>query len=157
VGRSFATVDRTLYLIALPPRLNLGTGQVVIPPGLMQWTALNSNPSSSPTPYDMYLYQGNEFLLRFVPAQVVPHSQVDELTLHLTSYGLNGTASVDVALWDFSESAWTDLPQLAWGDTSIPNPARFVGPGSQIQVRIQNNGQLQVSVERLDFTLTAVQ
>jgi hypothetical protein len=157
VGRSFDTIDRTLYLVALPPKLDLGEGQVVIPPALMQWTPLNSNPSNTPTPYDMYLYQGNEFLLRFAPAQVVPYTEVQALTLHLTSYGLNGTASVDIAVWDFAEEVWAELPPVAWGDTDLSQPERFVGPGGQIQVRIQNSGQLQVSVERLDFTLTASQ
>jgi hypothetical protein len=157
VGRSFETIDRTLYLVALPPKLDLGGGQVVIPPALMQWTPLNTNPNTTPTPYDMYLYQGNEFLLRFVPAQVVPYTEVETLTMHLTSYGLSGTATVDIAVWDFAEGVWVEMPPVLWGDTDIPQPERFVGPGGQIQARIQNNGQLQVSVERLDFTLAASQ
>jgi hypothetical protein len=155
VGRDFETIDQTLYMVALPMHLNLDSERVVIPPGMMQWTPLNSNPSSSPTPYDMYLYQGNEFLLRFVPAQVVPFETVDELTLHLTSYGLTGAATVDVALFDFTDGDWVPMPNLTWGNTDVPQPERFVGPGGQIQARIQNTGQMQVSVERLDFTLTA--
>ena len=154
VDRPFTTLDRTLYLVALPPRLEVSGGQVVIPPGLMQWMALNPSPSSTPTPYDMYLYQGNVYDLRFVPTQVVGLSAVDSVVLHLTSYGLTGAASVEVSIWDFTENVWVPLTNLRWGDTKLPQPARFVGPSGEIQARIANNTQVQVSVERLDFTLT---
>jgi hypothetical protein len=157
VGRPFATIDSSLYLVALPPRLEVSSGKVVIPPGLMQWMALNPSPSASPTPYDMYLYQGNEYDLRFVPAQTAPFHTVDSLVMHLTSYGLTGAAAVDIWLWDFSANAWTPLPNPQWGNTNLPDPARFVGPSSEIQVRIANSTQIQVSVERLDFTLTGLQ
>ncbi|MCC7358669.1 MAG: hypothetical protein IT317_04300 [Anaerolineales bacterium] len=154
VGREFETLDRSLYLVALPPRLEVGGGQVVIPPGLMQWLALNPSPSSTSTPYDLYLYQGNVAELRFVPTPAVALSQIDAVTLHLTSYGLSGAATVEVWIWDFSENVWVPLPNLQWGDTRLPSPARFVGPSGEIQARIANNNQMQVSVERLDFTLT---
>jgi hypothetical protein len=159
VGKPFATLDSSLYLVALNPRLDVGSGQVVIPPGLMQWLPLNPSPSSTPTPYDMYLYQGNEFVLRFVPTQLVPFRTVTGLEMHLTSYGLTGAPALKVDLWDFAEGQWmpVDPAGLRWGDTAIPQPERFVGPGGEIQVRVANDGAPQVSVERLDFTLTAAQ
>jgi hypothetical protein len=46
---------------------------------------------------------------------------------------------------------------LTWGNNDIPEPARFVGPGGEIQARVSNRSAVQVSVERLDFTLTARQ
>ncbi len=157
VGRPFTTLDRSLYLVALTPRLEVSSGKVVIPPGLMQWLALNPTPSSTPTPYDMYLYQGNLYELRFVPTQSVPFQEVDSLVMHLTSYGLTGPAAVAVEMWDFTENVWVALTAPRWGDTKLPQPARFVGPGGEIQTRVSNSGQLQVSVERLDFTLTGLQ
>ena len=157
VGRPFDTLDRSLYLVALTPRLEVSSGQVVIPPGLMQWLALNPSPSSTPTPYDMYLYQGNVYDLRFVPTQLVPFREVVALEMHLTSYGLTGAATVEVALWDFTENVWVTLPAPQWGDTDLQAPARFVGPSGEIQTRISNSSQIQVSVERLDFTLTGLQ
>jgi hypothetical protein len=105
----------------------------------------------------MYLYQGNEFVLRFVPTQLVPFKTVTGLEMHLTSYGLTGVPALDVELWDFVEGAWLPVADLRWGDMAIPEPQRFVGPGGEIQVRVENNGAPQVSVERLDFTLTAAQ
>ncbi|MCC6190471.1 MAG: hypothetical protein IT318_15695 [Anaerolineales bacterium] len=157
VGRPFDTLDRTLYLIALDLRLDVGSGRVVIPPGLMQWLPLNPNPATTPAPYDVYLYQGNEAQLRFIPSQLVPFKTAEGLVMHLTSYGQSGSAALEVALWDFSENNWVDVPAPVWGDNEISRPARFVGPGGEIQVRVANTGALQVSVERLDFTLTAAQ
>jgi len=157
VGRTFDTLDRSLYLVALTLRLEVSSGRVVIPPGLMQWMALNPTPAVTPTPYDMYLYQGNVYELRFVPTQLVPFRQVDSLVMHLTSYGLTGSAAVAVEMWDFTENVWVELTAPRWGDTKLPQPARFVGPSGEIQTRVSNSGQLQVSVERLDFTLTGLQ
>jgi hypothetical protein len=157
VGRAFDTVDRSLYLVALTPRLEVSSGKVIIPPGLMQWLALNPTPSTTPTPYDMYLNLGNVYDLRFMPSLAVPFREVESLVMHLTSYGLTGAVAVEVALWDFSESVWVTLPSPTWGDTTLQAPARFVGPSGEIQARISNNTQLQVNVERLDFTLTGLQ
>jgi hypothetical protein len=155
VDRSFNTVDQTLYFINLKPNLQLSEGVVAIPPGLMTWISLSPSQSVSATPYNMSLYQGVDFVLRFMPTQVVSFNQVTGLTLHLDSYGLAGPSGVDVQLWDFTEGVWVTQTNLPWGSTEITAPARFVGASGEIQARVANTGQLQVTIERLDFTLFA--
>ncbi len=153
LGRNFTTKDQTLYFVNLRPNLELSEGRVAIPPGLMTWISLSQSQSVSGTPYDMSLYQGVDFVLRFMPAQVVSFSKVQGLTLNLESYGLTGLSGVDVQLWDFTEGVWVTQTGLNWGSTEIKAPARFVGPSGEIQARVANTGQLQVTIQRLDFTL----
>jgi hypothetical protein len=155
VDRKFATVDKTLYFVNLRPNLELSQGVVAIPPGLMTWISLSPSQSVAGTPYNMSLYQGIDFVLRFMPSQVVSFNAVQGLTLHLDSYGLTGPSGVDVQLWDFTEGVWVTQTGLNWGNSEISAPARFVGPSGEIQARVANVGQLQVTIERLDFTLFA--
>ena len=153
LNTSFRTVDSTLYLVSLRPKLNLGTGVLAIPPGLMTWITLDRNPQVAPTPYDLYLYPGTNLSLRFTPAQLLPHDKVQGLTLHLLSYGQTGPAGITVDLWDTVQNNWVRQSALNWGDAVIPHPENYVGPAGQIQVRANNPGQAQVTIERLDFTL----
>jgi hypothetical protein len=152
-NKAYQAVDSSLYLINLQPRLNLSTGVLAIPPGLMTWMSLDPSPSVSPTPYDLYLYANTGLTLRFLPAQVLPHDQVRGLVMHLTSYGLTGVTPVNLDLWDFTLNDWVRQPQGKWGDVSVPQADHFVGPGGEIQVRVFNPTPQQVSLERLDFTL----
>jgi hypothetical protein len=152
-NRSFQTTDSSLYLVSLQPKLNLGTGSLAIPPGLMTWISLEPSPSVSPTPYDLYLYQNTGVTLRFTPAQILPHDKVQGLTMHLLSYGQTGTATVNIDLWDFTVNDWVRQPQQSWGDSNVSGANQFVGPAGEIQVRAFNPVSQQVSLERLDFTL----
>ncbi len=152
-NKSFQTVDSSLYLISLPPKVNLGTGSLAIPPGLMTWLPLDPSPSVAPTPYDLSLYQNTGATLRFNPAPALPHAKVLGLVMHLLSYGQTGTATINIDLWDFTVNDWVRQPQSKWGDIQVTGAERYVGPAGEIQVRAFNPTAQQVTLERLDFTL----
>jgi len=84
----------------------------------------------------------------------VPFSGVADLTMHLTSYGATGPTGLFIYLWDFAENAWVEQPNVGWGDTSVAAPRTFVGPAGEIHVRVSNPNALQLTIERLDFTLS---
>lgn len=154
-NRAFSTLDTTLYLIALRPEVSLGSGTAtVVPPALMTWTLLEASAQDGPpTPYDYYAYTGDRYAFRFAPALPLAFRSIRELTLRLTSYGLTGIPDLNVQLWDFSEAQWSLQRGLMWGENTVPDPARFVGPGGEILVRIQNTSPMQLSIENVDFTL----
>ncbi len=153
-NRNFSTLDTTLYLIALRPEIDLGAGTHTIPPALMTWTPLEASDSNgTASPYDFYAYSSDRYALRFAPSQPLAYSAVEQLTLRLSSYGVTGIPDLRVDLWDYSEQRWSAQASVRWGDNSIADPERFVGPGGEIQVRVENLGALQVNVENLDFTL----
>ena len=152
-NKAFQTVDSSLYLISLPPKLNLSTGSLAIPPGLMTWMSLDPSPSVAPTPYDLYLYQNTGLSLRFNPAPLLPHDKVQGLVMHLQSYGQTGVSTLNIDLWDFTLNDWVRQAPAKWGDIPVADADRFVGPAGEIQVRAYNPTAQQVSIERLDFTL----
>jgi hypothetical protein len=153
-NRVFTPQDLSVYIVNLRPRFDLTGNVVAIPPGLMSWMAIGPARGGGPaSPYDMYLYQGTEYTLRFAPALAIDYAAPQSLTLHLASYGLSGPAGVNVELWDYEQGAWLLQSVLNWGDNQIAAPQQHVGPGGEIQVRVTNAGQPQVSLERLDFTL----
>jgi hypothetical protein len=62
---------------------------------------------------------------------------------------------VQVELWDFSTGDWVKLEQVDWGTHEIPSPARFVGPGGEIRLQLENLSSFGAEqLERADFTLT---
>jgi hypothetical protein len=152
-NKPFQTVDSSLYLISLPPKLNLSTGSLAIPPGLMTWSSLDLSPAVSPTPYDLYLFKQTGLSLRFNPAPLLPHDKVQGLVMHLLSYGQTGISALNIDLWDFTLNDWVRQAPAQWGDIPVTDANRFVGPAGEIQVRAYNPTGQQVSIERLDFTL----
>lgn len=152
-GDGFTTNDTTAYLIALRPQVELGASRLELPPGLFNWSVVDAGQQGSPTPYDMYVYQGS-YALEFTPIQPLAYQSVESLTLHFTGYGAQGRTNLAASLWDYTQSSWVAIPDLQWGDTPIQNPERFVGPGGEIQLRVENQGTgSSVSVEASDFTL----
>lgn len=153
VNDQFSTQDSTAYLIALKPRVELGAAELELTPGLFNWSVVDPGVQGSPSPYDMYVYQGH-YVLRFAPIQALSFQSVEALTLHLSSYGAAGRANLGVSLWDYTRSDWAPIADVAWGDTAIPEPGRFVGPGGEIRLKIENpSGNQTVNIEASDFTL----
>lgn len=151
-GSDFSTSDLTLYLFALQPSLAVNAGSVTIPPGLFTW-ALEPGAAGDASPYGTSLY-GNSYSVRFNLAQPVQFASVESLTLHLTSDRASGPSHLAVAFWDFTAGKWVELPDAQWGDTGVPDPERYVGPGGEIRLRVDaSQTQTPVLVERSDVTL----
>ncbi len=153
VSVPFRTLDLSLYLISLRYTLETGQGSLILPPGLLTWSVLDTNQNGY-TPYDTYLDPNGEMGFEFMPGLPVRFTSVQALTLHLAGGGLNGPANtVRVQLYDFSDNTWVDQPGVAWGDTSIAAPARFVGSENNVLVHIKNTAGLTQNIGQVDFTL----
>ncbi len=156
-GSSHLETDTTLYIIHIDPQylyaVNSGD-RLVLPPGMFSWSLFESPTGNvTATPYEGYLGTGS-FSLRFFPRNPLGSSKVEELTLHLESYGQSGPSELKIQLWDFSEATWSTLPALSWGDTNISSPERFVGADGEVRIKLENTTLFSISVERVDFTLT---
>ena len=156
-GAGAGTADTTLYIFHIEPKVNytVKTGdRITLPPGMFEWSAFEPAIGSvTATPYDGYLGPG-EYSIRFAPTNTIEYTSIETLTLHLESYGATGKTDLDLALWDFVEGTWSVRPPLDWGDSNIPSPERFVGPGGEIRVKLINPTPYAISVQQADFTLT---
>ncbi|MBI3763781.1 MAG: hypothetical protein HY260_18205, partial [Chloroflexi bacterium] len=154
LNRAFRPVDATVYIVELHPQVVVSAGKVLIPPGLMSWSVIDPGQQGSVTPYDIYAYQGH-FSIRFAPSQPIDFKRVNSLTLHLAAYGATGTATgLELDLWDYRKGEWIEQQKLTWGNITIAEPERFVGPNGEIQVQVGNPSSLNsISIEAVDFTL----
>ena len=156
-GREPKTTDTTAYIFQVQPKFVYAVNDgslLTLPPGMFSWSVFET-PSGIVTasPYDGYLSDG-EYALRFLPKTAVQFSDVETLVLHMESYGAGGPANLEAQLWDFREGAWSLLPPLLWGDSTIAAPERFVGADGEIRIKIKNPAQFSISIEQIDFTLT---
>ncbi len=151
---AFDTVDTTLYLVTIHPTLKLDQEQIVLPPGLFAWRVLESSQYIQVSPYGTYL-SGGSYTLQFDLAQPVAYTQVESLVLHLESSSASGgSTGVSLALWSWAEENWVIFSNLGWGDSQIPGPGRFVGPGGSVRLRITDDDPARdTQIDRSDFTL----
>lgn len=156
-GGTQQTADTTVYIFQIQPEIDYDTSSsaiLTLPPGMFSWKIFEPPAGdASPTPYEAYLGNGN-FSLQFSPKTPVRYTDVDELTLHLESYGAAGPSNLSVYLWDFRAGSWSGQPTANWGDTKVSAPQRFVGPDGEIRLKVENASQFSVSIEKADFTLT---
>lgn len=159
VDTNFATQTATLYLVALPAITQFESDTITFPPSLMIWSGrpLSGNdPHLGAPPYDLSLYGGEQYAVRFSPAQALQFSEATQLNFALIgySYGANSNLVPQVELWNFAEGRWETLLNTSYGSNFVPEPGPFVGPDGSMEVRLYNPGPDTVYVTSADFTLT---
>jgi hypothetical protein len=147
------TIEATsLYLISLPPTFDLGDEQIVLPPAAFSWALLESNSYTSITPYELYGIPGG-ISLEFWLAQPISFGDIKSLIFHLDPLASTTAPQFEAYLWDFHSQDWEQIGELKWGDNDIPNPARFIGSGGRIQLKIDPGRAGNAPIRAADFTL----
>ncbi len=164
--------DLTLYLIELdvaqesapepplqptvPPAL--GTGILELTPDDFSWRVAEANPPSpTPWPYGAQVRQGS-YTLSFTPDPPIWYKSVLLLKLHLEGYAEGAGPGDLISLWDFAGESWAPIPGLDWGENSIPNPSRHVGPDGELRLRVENMEEgIRIVVQRSDFSMVIEQ
>ncbi len=142
-GQAFESVDTSLYILALSPSFTLKPGPLKLTPGLFNWQT--SNPEFSPYLSDYYgsNIPAGGYSLGFKLAAPVHYSTVKSLTLSLSENNnytsFNTPDGISAFVWDWQSAQFVRVENLAWGDNTIPDPARFVGPGGEIYLKIDQN------------------
>ena len=145
-GKSARTIDTTLYVLSLTPTVEFSGGPWRITNGLFAWEA--SNPNVSPwgdTPFSSGQYE-----LRFRPAIPLHYGSVESLSLQL-DYS-NFSYKTNVQVWDFAASQWFEINDAQEGRLDLPDPDRFLGPGSEIRLRMSGDTDY-AEVLKSHFTL----
>jgi hypothetical protein len=142
----------SLYLISLPPTFDLGDEQIILPPAAFSWALLESNSYTSITPYELYGIPGG-ISLEFWLAQPISFGHIESLIFHLDPLASSTPPQFEAYLWDFQSQDWEQIGELKWGDNDIPNPARFIGTGGRIQLKIDSGRAGSVPIRAADFTL----
>jgi len=158
-GQSSDSMDTSLYILALKPTFILKPGPLKLTPGLFLWES--SSPNFAPYMPDYYstTIPAGGYFLSFKLAAPLHYSAVKSLTLSLKesqSYTHTSAPEISAFVWDWESAQFVRVQNLAWGDTAIPDPNRYVGPNGEIRLKIdqgQNTNQTSVQVEEAYFTL----
>jgi hypothetical protein len=148
--------DTALVVVQLASQ-PMGVSQQVteVPPGLMTWQLVDSNPTTYGyvySPYDFYLPAGEFLIFRFEPLPLVRVAQVEQLVIHLESYYGSYGGSPIVAVRNFATGQW-DTVAVGWGDTTLDQAADYVDGLGGVEVRLQATYNSETNFSRLDVTL----
>ncbi len=147
------TVDTTLHAVELEADfVPAGQGTVEVPPGLMTWRPLD-DPYGYASPYNLYIYSGQQFTFRFEPSALVPPLEVQSFTIHLDQqYG--GEDLPLVQAHNFQTGLWDTIILAGSGSTFVQDAGRYVDPAGGVELRVVGveNG-FSAQVGRFDVTL----
>lgn len=157
LNASFRESNATLYLISLPAATRFAGGAITLLPGMLTWSPRpvgGNDPHAGQPPYDLTLYAGEQYAVRFAPREAPGPLSEMVLNLYGTSYGSSATAMPEVQLWDFTQGLWVTEPLNSYGSFTVSEPDRFRGPSGEIEVRLYNSGPDTLQITQLDFALT---
>jgi hypothetical protein len=153
--RRYAELATSLYFLEVPVTVNLGDGRnVTIPQALINWTRFTdpvAMPGALPfSPYDPYGYAEAPYDLYLSPGwrdfEYQPWPSLQGMTVRHLAVDIQGPAGtartalpIGIFLWHWAEERWQPLPDARWGQTAVPEPAPFLGPGNAVRVRLQND------------------
>jgi hypothetical protein len=152
VNRDFETLDTTLYIAQLTPSVTAASGPVKISHNLFAWESSDASVS----PYGEMQVSPGGFSLRFTPVVPIRIQSVEALTIHLAEGNWNqqsGNLLVDLSLWDVQAGAWAPIEVARWGEIKITDPARYVGPGGEVRMKLDSPTNDPVMVASATITL----
>ena len=153
-GRS-RTFDSTLYLIELPAEpANESSAVKEIPPGLMTWQILSTDPTTAgyvSSPYGFYLTYGTPVTFRFQPTSIVPLPHFTGMEIALETYYDAQTGVPDVYAQNLQTGEWDKL-DVSWGITRLSDAAAYIDPNGTVTLKLDSTSG-EPSISRFDITL----
>ncbi|MBN2503618.1 MAG: hypothetical protein JXB38_22775 [Anaerolineales bacterium] len=145
--------DTSLYLVSFSPIYEHQVSQQVYPPAFFTWEVIDTAGADYRviSPYNMSL-NGERYALRFMLSPQVSYEQVSDLIFHLEGPSYT-SINFTIYFWDFELETWSPQQISTWGDHAIHDPSRYVGPGGDVRVRIDDQNYSNLQIDRCDFTL----
>ncbi len=148
-GERFDAIDTNLYIIRLTPAVQFASSTWEFTPGLMSWESSLSGAS----PYFSNEVPPGGYVLRFRPAVPVSFGSVKQLTLNINTVSGIPPSDVSASLWNFETAQWEKVENLTWGLNDIREPARYVGPAGEAQLKLDSLANYSVQVSPATLTL----
>lgn len=129
-GRRYDSVDTVLYIHNLAPDVKTNGKTLYLPSGFFAWE------SSAPmvTPYSVYDFPDEGFILRFRPAIPISFQSVRSLNVILDS---SNPQAFNIYAWDFEAETWAQLRADRTSVTiPVKEPDRFVSPNGEVRIRV---------------------
>lgn len=146
-------VGEAFYIVELPVELQQAGGQqsVEIPPSQMTWQLLEEPQEGYfYSPYDFWLAENEQLVLRFEPFSMVFDVQFDTITFTVEGYYYDeGLQLPLIEARNFNSGEWESLPVEVWGTTVIQNAERYIDPVGGVELRITGSTTEGVSISQL--------
>lgn len=136
-GANWTSSDTSLYLVDLEVEVVHPAGRVTITPDQFTWVGEGQTGLVERAPLNLSLQPGEQVSFRFTPLPSAVLQRVDRLTLRLERISMGGQM-IPIELFNWETDAW-EMVEVTQGDTSISQPARFLGPQNAVLVRVTSD------------------
>ena len=126
----------TLYVLNIPVDSVSASDPLSLSPDLLQGNVIDSSRTYNIDYRDLYL-NGGWIEFEFTPWPAFHDLQVDELTIVLQQQ-MSGSTPPAVLLWDWAERVWVPETAVAWGNSPIPDPGRYLNDQNSVRLRLED-------------------
>lgn len=140
--------DTNLFIQMLTPAFQFEGNSWRLNSALFAWEA--STLDAAPY-FNSYRLNNRDYALRFRPAIPLQFSTVESLTVTLD--GSSKPDKTTLELWDYETARWSRVEFTTWGEISVSAAERFVGPGGEVRLRLENDSNDWVEIYESHITL----
>jgi hypothetical protein len=137
-GAAVSTQSETLILLELLAEHAPPPGTVTVSAEQFGWVVRQQQSFGAVTPVGLVMQPGEDAVFEYTPFASAQLAQVDRLTIALREVN-SGARIVPLQVWDWDLGAWEGVELIDF-QTVISAPARFVGPGNAVRLRVVSDG-----------------
>jgi hypothetical protein len=132
-GADTDTQSETLILLELLAERALPPGSVTVSADQFGWVVRQQQSFGAVTPVGLVMQPGEEAVFEFTPFASAQLTRVDRLTIALKEV-TSGARLVPLQVWNWEARAWEGVELIDF-QTTLINPARFIGPLNAVRLR----------------------
>jgi hypothetical protein len=126
----------TLYLLTIPLGQFTASDRLSLSADLLNWSVLNVNRVQNAGYRELYL-NGGWIEFEFTPWPVFQDMQIDSLEIVLQQQQ-SGAMPPAVSLWDWAAGEWVVETAVAWGNSPINDPDRYLNSQNSTRLRLED-------------------
>jgi len=146
----FAEFASALYFLEFPLTQQIVSGRdVTVPLPLLNWSVLDESGTYQASIQNLYL-QGGYVEFEYQPWPEFQEMHVTQLAIAMVSQEPSMSMPLPLTrLWNWQQEAWQDVADMDWGVTPISRPARYIGPGNAVRIRLQSPGNYGSQIQEV--------
>ncbi len=141
---AFTTRHTTLYLLEIPVRQSVSSGEtVMVPVSLLNWEVLRNTGGAQPALFNLYLYNGS-IEYQFTPWAEFQQMTVTGLEINIQADTTYSGSPLLMDLYDWQARSWVQITGFTMGRVAIEDFGRFIGPQNAVQIRLETSSSVTV-------------
>lgn len=155
LNRPFESLATTLYLLDIPVAQSAISGQnLTVPFTFVNWRVVDSQDVFEPAIRNLYL-AGGRVDFEFQPRAEFAAIRTTNLNIVLNNQDPETRQPPpNLSLWDWAQETWVPVEGVAWGETAVSNPTRFISPANAARLRVEDASLLGVDIRDVYLVFT---